>query len=75
MEFYPRRSKMQNIHVKAQGGGIGLFVGLTGVFSVLKLGGVIDWSWWLVLCPLWIPFVLALVGVLVGFLWYYGKGR
>jgi hypothetical protein len=34
-------------------GGIG-FVGLlTIVFITLKLCGVIDWSWWGVLSPLW----------------------
>lgn len=30
------------------------------VFVVLKLTGNIDWSWWWVLSPLWIPAVLAL---------------
>lgn len=33
--------------------------GLLGiVFIVLKLCGVISWSWWWVLAPFWIPFVL-----------------
>lgn len=36
---------------------------LTGLlliaFIVLKLCKVIDWSWWWVLSPLWIPVVLA----------------
>ncbi len=44
-------------------GGIGVF-GLLGVaFVVLKLCGVIDWSWWLVTLPLWWPlsFVLAVL--------------
>lgn len=27
------------------------------VFLVLKLTGVIGWSWWWVVSPLWIPFV------------------
>lgn len=38
---------------------------LTVAFIVLKLCKVIDWSWWWVLAPLWIPIVLALaiVGV------------
>jgi hypothetical protein len=41
-------------------GGIG-FVGLlTIVFITLKLCGVIDWSWWWVLSPLWIS--ISLVG-------------
>jgi len=28
---------------------------LTILFIGLKLGRVIDWSWWWVLSPLWIP--------------------
>lgn len=31
------------------------------VFIVLKLTDVIDWSWWWVLGPFWIPTVLSLV--------------
>lgn len=30
------------------------------VFLVLKLTGVIGWSWWWVTSPLWIPFVWAM---------------
>ena len=36
---------------------------LTIAFVVLKLCEVIDWSWWWVLSPLWIP--LALAGVIL----------
>ena len=40
--------------------GIGFF-GLLGLlFIALKLTGYIDWSWWWVLAPLWIPFVIAM---------------
>ena len=36
------------------------------VFLILKLAGVIAWSWWWVTSPLWIPFVFALaVGAVV----------
>lgn len=31
------------------------------VFLVLKLTHVIDWSWWWVTSPLWIPLVIAIV--------------
>ena len=41
-------------------GGLGLFSVLTVVFIVLKLVGVITWSWIWVLSPLWIGFVLIL---------------
>ena len=30
-------------------------------FIVLKLCGVISWSWWWVLSPLWIPLLIILV--------------
>lgn len=45
-----------------KGGGVG-FLGLLSIaFIVLKLTGVISWSWWWVLLPLWGP--LALVAVM-----------
>ena len=36
------------------------------VFLVLKLTGNIDWSWWWVTSPLWLPIVIAfgIVGVI-----------
>lgn len=43
------------------GGGISFIGLLTVVFIVLKLCGVIAWSWWWVLSPIWIPFGVALV--------------
>lgn len=50
-------------------GGIGLGGALFIVFLVLKLVGVISWSWWWVFSPLWIPFILFLLilGVIVLF--------
>ncbi len=33
---------------------------LTVVFVCLKLGGAIDWSWWIVLGPLWIPLAIGI---------------
>lgn len=41
--------------------GIGFGGLLTIAFIVLKLTGYIDWSWWLVLLPLWGPALLAFV--------------
>lgn len=31
------------------------------VFVVLKFTGGIDWSWWLVLTPLWISVILEII--------------
>lgn len=40
----------------------GIFTVLLAVaFIVLKLTGVIAWSWWWVLAPLWIPVVLGIL--------------
>lgn len=38
------------------------------VFLILKLCGVISWSWWWVFAPLWIPIAFVLVMLLVGFI-------
>ena len=43
--------------------GVGLFTVLGIVFTVLKLTGVISWSWWLVLLPFYGG--LAVLGVVL----------
>lgn len=42
-------------------GGIGLGTVLFVAFLILKLTHVIDWSWWWITAPLWIPFGMALI--------------
>ncbi len=44
--------------------GIGFTGLLTIVFIILKLTNYIDWSWWWVLAPLWIP-ITAGLGVFI----------
>jgi len=46
-------------------GGVSFGSLLTLVFIVLKLTGVIDWSWIWVLSPLWISAILILIGVII----------
>ena len=42
------------------------FFGLLGLLFIgLKLTEEIDWSWWWVLSPFWLPTVLYLAGFLV----------
>jgi len=53
---------MSNTHSN-QGPGLGTF--LTLLFIGLKLTGVISWSWWWVLSPLWIGFALFFVVLIV----------
>jgi len=54
-------------------GGIGFASALTLLFIGLKLGKVIDWSWWWVLSPLWIGLAVALIVILIVFLIAYFK--
>lgn len=44
---------------------VGFFSLLTVLFIGLKLGEVIDWSWWWVLAPLWGPPAVVIVGMLL----------
>lgn len=55
-------------------GGIGFFGLLTIVFIVLKLTSVIEWSWFWVLAPTWIPLSIVLaVLVYIGLLFLGAK--
>ena len=47
-------------------GGLGLGGVIFVVFLILKLTEVIDWSWWWVTSPLWIPiaFIFGVMGVI-----------
>jgi len=49
---------------KGTSSGIGLPGVLFVVFLVLKLTGNIDWSWWWITSPIWIP-LLAAVAILI----------
>lgn len=43
-------------------------LGLTILFVILKLTNIIEWSWWWILSPLWIPYsILFLVMLLIIF--------
>ena len=46
---------------KSSGGGVGFAGLLTIAFIVLKLTGVIEWSWLWVLSPAWISIILVVV--------------
>jgi Flp pilus assembly protein TadB len=45
------------------------------LFIGLKLGGVIDWSWWWVLSPIWIPIGLFIVVAItvVPIMWFWKR--
>jgi hypothetical protein len=49
--------------------GLGLGTILFLIFLVLKLTNYIDWSWWWVTAPLWIPIVIiGIIGIVMIFL-------
>lgn len=50
----------------SSGGGLGICGVLLIVFITLKLTGNITWSWVWVLAPLWIPFGIVIVLLLLG---------
>ena len=45
---------MRKYSTNNSGGGVGITTVVQIVFIILKLVGVIDWSWAVVLIPLWI---------------------
>lgn len=63
---------MSNNSKNSTSGGIGTLGVLLIVFVVLKLCGLINWSWPIVLIPLWVSlgcFVISLLVLLVVMLW------
>ena len=53
--------------------GIGFGTVLFLVFLVLKLTGNIDWSWWWITSPIWIPLALGIVILGIIGLIMYGR--
>ena len=52
--------------MKSKSGGLTFSGLLTVAFVVLKLCGVINWSWWWVLSPIWISVGLGIIiGVII----------
>lgn len=56
-------------------GGVGFAGLLTILFIALKLTGVIAWSWWWVLSPLWISVILFVFIVLIALVIMLAKGK
>jgi hypothetical protein len=53
--------------------GLGIGTILFLIFMVLKLTNYIDWSWWWITAPLWVPIIiLGVVGLIAIF---YLKNR
>ena len=50
--------------------GLGIVAVLQIVFLILKLTGLIDWSWWLVLVPLWVDIGFSLLFIILALIIY-----
>lgn len=45
--------------------GIGIFVGLTFVFLILRLAGVTHWPWWAIISPVLVYLFMVFVAVVM----------
>jgi hypothetical protein len=59
----------------AASGGVSLPTVLTLIFVVLKLVGVITWSWWWVLSPIWIALAIGIPFVAIVLILAYLAGK
>ena len=51
-------------------GGIGILDVVLIVNIILKFIGIINWSWWVVLWPLWVGLsIIAIFLIIVKFIW------
>lgn len=59
---------MEDDNIRATSGGISFCSVLFIVFLILKLCNVINWSWWWVTTPLWVPVALGIIVFVVYFI-------
>lgn len=52
----------------SSGGGVGIPTVIQIVFIILKVVGVIKWSWFWVLSPTWISILVAIFALLIFFI-------
>lgn len=50
----------------------GLLEMLSGIFVLMKLNGQINWPWWVVLAPIWAPFLLTTIFFVTLYLGAFG---
>ena len=61
--------KSENSNIKVDVESVQFLELLFLLFLGLKLAGKIDWSWWWVFAPLWIPLALAGAMIILAVLW------
>lgn len=48
--------------------GLGIFPVIQINFLILKLAGLVNWSWWLVLLPIFISIGISIIGIIFLFI-------
>lgn len=48
--------------------GLGIFSVIQINFLILKLAGLVNWSWWLVLLPIFISIGISIIGIIFLFI-------
>jgi len=76
--FTKRSSRKKNIkkinmNNKNSNNSIGLGTILFLIFMVLKLTNHVDWSWWWITSPLWIPLTCLLILILIEYIVFKKK--
>ena len=71
MMTFEKNSNKTATAARTGSGGVGFCGLLTIVFIVLKLTGVINWSWVWVLAPIWIDLILVVILLIIAGIFCY----
>lgn len=63
-------NEMLNKEIKAElkSDGLGIFSVIQINFLILKLAGLVNWSWWFVLLPIFISIGVSIIGIIFLFI-------
>lgn len=63
-------NKMLDKEIKEElkSNGLGIFSVIQINFLILKLAGLVNWSWWLVLLPIFISIGVSIIGIIFLFI-------
>lgn len=63
-------NEMLNKEIKEElkSDGLGIFSVIQINFLILKLAGLVNWSWWLVLLPIFISLGISIIGIIFLFI-------
>lgn len=63
-------NKMLNKEIKEElkSNGLGIFSVIQINFLILKLAGLVSWSWWFVLLPIFISLGISIIGIIFLFI-------